>query len=411
MATPLQARAVLHLDLDCFFVSVERLYDPSLAGKPVIVGARSRRGVVASCSYEARAFGVHSAMPIGEALRKCPQAEIVSVNGARYAKHSQAVTEILMAHAPHVEKASIDEFYLELTGVDKFFGAWPFAQKLRQAVIKGTGLPISMGMGISKVVAKMATSHGKPNGEFQVKPGEEKAFLHPHPVGKLPMVGPRIGEVMKTLGIHTIGDLAAFPVERLEKRLGVWGRDLWQRAHGIDSREVREAWEQKSMSLERTFEHDVDDVQWLRERIVALAERLGYQLRAQGKLARCVNVRIRYSDFVTVGVQHRIRPTASDAQLIEVAKQLFAQRYDPGRSVRLIGVGLSELQRGPHQIDLFTDTAREMNLLGALDRIRKKHGSAAIVRSSATEVPGQESVLLNRLDEMAGPFPAWRRPV
>jgi DNA polymerase-4 len=372
-------RAILHLDLDSFFVSVERLFDKTLIGKPVIVGGTGNRGVVSSCSYEARKMGVHSAMPIVKARRLCPNGIFVKGRMNEYGKFSGIVTDIIAATAPLFEKASIDEFYLDLSGMDKFFGTYKWSTELRQKIIAETGLPISFGLAANKMLAKMATGEAKPNGQYMVEPGKEQEFLDPKLVGKIPMCGEKTVEYLQTKGINTIYELRQFSLQALQLWLGKHGTYLWNRAHGLDNSEVHPYHDAKSLSSERTFDIDQNDVAWLKKVMIALTETLAFDLRSDRKLCSCIAVKIRYDDFSTHTRQMAIPPTSNSKIFIEKAYHLFDEFYEPGRKVRLIGVRLSGLTEGSYQINMFDDREKDVLLYKAIDELKSKHGAGKLV--------------------------------
>lgn len=367
-------RYIAHLDLDSFFVSVEVLNDPSLKGKPVIVGGSRERGVVAACSYEARKFGIHSAMPMKKAMQLCPHAILVRGTRGEYSRFSRWVTEIIAAKAPLFEKASIDEFYIDLTGMDKFFEPYEWTIELRQEIIDKTKLPISFGLASNKLVAKIATDEAKPNGYLFVQPGKEKEFLAPLPVNKIPGVGESTFITLKEMGIKLIGDIAKLPVEELEERLGKWGADLWQKSQGLHYSEVHAYHEAKSISTENTFEHNTNDVEFLLSELVRMTEKVAYELRQDEMLAGCVAVKIRYPNFETTSRQTTINYTFSDDELIPVAIKLFHQLYRKGTPVRLLGVRLSELTHHAVQGSLFENREKKTNLYKAIDDVKNKFG-------------------------------------
>ncbi len=371
-------RAILHLDLDSFFVSVERLFDKSLIGKPVIVGGTSNRGVVSSCSYEARRFGVHSAMSITKARRLCPNGIFVGGRMKDYGKFSGIVTDIIAEKSPLFEKASIDEFYVDVSGMDRFFGVYNWSTELRKKIIDETNLPISFGLSINKMLAKMATNEAKPNGQLMIEAGKEQAFLDPKPVSKIPMCGEKTTEFLKTKGIETIYDLRSFSAEALQNWLGKHGAYLWKRAHGIDNSEVHPYHDPKSMSSERTFDSDTADTDFLKKVIISLGEKLAFELRGEKKLSSCIAIKIRYSDFSTHSKQMAIPHTSNSRVLIEKALHLFDDFYERDRKVRLIGIKLSDLAEGDYQIDLFNDREKDVLLYKAIDELKNKHGSSKI---------------------------------
>jgi len=378
----MQDRAVVHMDLDSFFVSVERLRDDRLLGKPVIVGGLSDRGVVAACSYETRAFGVRSAMPMKMALKLCPDAIVLRGDFEAYTQYSDAVTSLVMAEAPVVEKASIDEFYLDMTGMERFFGTYQFATNLRQKIHKETGLQMSFGLSVNKTVSKVATNFVKPAGQYQVHPGEEKAFLAPMPVGKIPMIGAVTAQQLRNMGISHVGSLSQMPLKLLERTFGKSGIQLWERANGIDLRPVVPYSEQKSLSKEITFEQDTTDVGLIRRILGSLTEQLAYDLRQAGQCSSCVTVKVRYSNFDTHTRQITLPATASDHLLIPAVRDLFERLYDRRLLIRLIGVRFSKLLQGQEQLGLFDQGARLVPLYGAMDLLRNRYGDFSVLRAS-----------------------------
>jgi DNA polymerase-4 len=385
----MQERAIVHMDLDSFFVSVERLRDPRLVGKPVIVGGLSDRGVVAACSYETRAFGVRSAMPMRMALKLCPDAIVLRGDFEAYAQHSDWVTRMIMDRAPVVEKASIDEFYLDMTGMERFFGSYQFATDLRQKIHTETGLQISFGLSVNKTVSKVATNHVKPAGQFQVLPGEEKAFLAPMTVGKIPMIGAVTAQTLRNMGIVHVGTLSQMPLKVLERTFGKSGVMLWERANGIDLRPVVPYSEQKSLSKEITFEQDTTDVKLLHRILGSLTEQLAYDLRKLGQCTSCITVKLRYSNFDTHTRQISIPASASDHRLIPAVHELFEKLYDRRLLIRLIGVRFSKLLQGQEQLSLFDDGARLVPLYGAMDNLRNRYGDFSVLRASGLMERGE----------------------
>jgi DNA polymerase-4 len=374
-------RIIAHFDLDAFFVSVECLNDPSLKGKPLIVGGRER-GVVAACSYEARKYGIHSAMPMKTALRLCPHVTVVGGSRGEYSKYSRLVTEIIAAKAPLFEKASIDEFYLDLTGMDKYFNPYQWTIDLRQEVIDKTGLPISFGLAGNKMVAKIATDEAKPNGYLHIAFGREKEFLAPLKVNKIPGVGEHTYQSLRDLGIETIDELAAQPIELLEKCLGKYGGDLWRKAHGIHTGEVVPYHEAKSISTESTFEENILDTDWLLTQLVGMTEKVAYELRQDNKMAGCIAVKIRYPDFETTSRQTAIAYTFYDDELIPKAKDLFHKLYRKGQPVRLLGVRLSELTDEAVQTNLFSNVEKKTELYKAIDDVKNRFGTNSLTKAT-----------------------------
>lgn len=373
-------RAIVHMDLDSFFVSCERLVDSRLNGIPLIIGGNSERSVVSSCSYEARKFGVRSAMPVKAALRLCPQATVVNVNMELYSKLSKSVTQIIAERAPLFEKASIDEFYLDITGMDKFFGNYKWTNELTELITKETGLPISFGLSVNKTVAKIATGEGKPNGKMHIEQQQVRTFLNPLSIRKIPFLGKASFEALTGIGIHTIRDLAQTPVEHVQSLLGKNGVDLWNKANGICNSPVEPYSERKSISTERTFEQDTYDVNQIKVLIGRMVEKLGFQLRQGNWLASCVVVKIRYSNFETETKQQKIYYTSNDRVIIDMARELFEKLYTKGLPIRLVGIGLTGLVKGNYQINLFEDSAEQTNLYQAIDAIKKRFGQNAIKR-------------------------------
>jgi DNA polymerase-4 len=374
------------MDLDSFFVSVERLRNSALVGKPVIIGGNSDRGVVASCSYEARSFGIHSAMPMKQAKQLCPNATIIRGDSQLYSDYSRDVTSIIAESVPLYEKSSIDEFYIDLTGMEKFFGSWKLAMALKDKILKETGLPISFGLASNKTVSKVATGTAKPSGQRKVDFGEEIPFLAPLSVRKIPGVGTETYKTLRGLGIQYIKTLQEMPMELLFKTLQKPGIDLWKKAQGIDHRKVEPYQERKSIGTERTFEKDTIDVVKLRNIISAMAENLAYQLRKGDKLCACITVKVRYSDFNTHTLQAKIPYTSADHVLIGKSLELFDKLYNRRLLIRLIGVRLSDLVSGGFQMNLFEDSEEMANLYQAMDRLRNRYGNDAVKRANGLEI-------------------------
>lgn len=389
-------RSVMHMDLDTFFVSVERLMDSRLNGLPVLIGGTSDRGVVASCSYEARAFGVHSAMPMKMAKQLCPEAIIIRGNSSNYLKYSDMVSEIVREAVPVFEKTSIDEFYCDLTGMDRFFGCYKFASEMRQKVIKETGLPISFGLSANKTVSKVATGEAKPNNQLLIERGTEKSFLAPLSIKKIPMVGEKTYQILRNLGIRDIRTLQGMPVELLQRTLGENGLMIWKKANGIDNSPVVPYHERKSISTERTFDRDTIDVIKLRGLLIAMAENLSFQLRKGDKLTSCVTVKVRYSDFQTQTLQCRIPYTSADHLLVPKVLELFDKLYQRRVLVRLIGVRYSHLVSGGYQINLFDDSEERISLYQAMDKIRLRYGDRAVIKAAGIQA--------NTIGRMDNPF-------
>ncbi len=376
------ARSILHMDLDSFFVSVERLQHPEFLGKPVIIGGLGDRGVVSSCSYEARTFGVHSAMPMRMARNLCPDAIYVRGDFDSYTYYSHMVTDIIKEKVPLYEKSSIDEFYIDLTGMDKFFGCYKMATELRQKITKETGLPISMGLSINKTVSKIATGQAKPAGQLNIDIGTEKPFLAPLSVRKIPMVGEETYRSLRNLGIDKIKTVQEMPQVLMEKALGKNGTGIWQKANAIDSSPVKPYREQKSMSAERTFQQDTIDIYFLKTIIAGLVEKLCFELREQQKLTACLTVKIRYSNFDTHTLQKRIAYNSADHVILPLVMDLFEKVYNRRMLIRLVGIKFSHLVHGNYQINLFDDTEEMINLYQAIDKLKNRFGNGAIVRAN-----------------------------
>ncbi|WKX77626.1 DNA polymerase Y family protein [Zobellia laminariae] len=376
-------KTILHLDLDTFYVSVERLINSDLVNKPLLVGGLSDRGVVAACSYETRGYGVHSGMPMKMAKELCPEAIAIRGNAGTYSKHSDVVTEIIQEQVPLFEKSSIDEFYADLTGMDRFFGSYKYASELRQRIIRETGLPISFGLSANKVVSKVATGEAKPSNQLKIDYGFEKPFLAPLSIKKIPMVGDKTYQTLRNLGLRKIHTVQEMPIEVMRNVLGKNGAVIWKRANGLDNTPVIPFCERKSISTERTFDKDTIDVTMLRGILIAMTENLAYQLRRGEKLTACIAVKIRYSDFNTYSKQLRIPYTSGDHILIPKILDLFKTLYNRRLLVRLIGIRFSHLVGGNYQINLFDDTEEALNLYDAMDRIRNRYGDKSVIRASA----------------------------
>ena len=381
----MNSKSILHLDLDTFFVSVERLLDSRLVGLPILIGGTSDRGVVASCSYEARAFGIHSGMPMKLAKDLCPEATIIRGNSANYSKLSQDVTDIIKEMVPVYEKSSIDEFYVDLSGMDRFHGCLKLAKEVRQRIIRETGIPNSFGLSINKTVSKVATGEAKPNNELQILEGTEKPFLAPLSIKKIPMVGDKTYQTLRNLGIRNIGTVQEMPLEMMEQVLGKNGVSIWKKAQGIDNSAVQPYCERKSISTERTFDKDTIDVRRLEVILVAMCENLAYQLRRGNKLTACVTLKIRYSDFNTYTMQRRIPYTSADHLLLPIVKELFKKLYQRRVLIRLIGVRFSHLVEGGHQINLFDDSEERIQLYQAMDKMRLRYGDRAVVSAAGLD--------------------------
>jgi len=376
------------------------LLDSKLNGKPVLIGGTSDRGVVASCSYEARRFGIHSAMPMRLAKQLCPEAIVLRGNSGIYTKFSQNVTQVIKESVPLYEKTSIDEFYIDLTGMDKFFGCHKLATELRQRIIKETGLPISFGLSLNKTVSKIATGEAKPNNQIKIENGTEKPFLAPLSVKKIPMVGNVTYKALCDLGVKQIRTVQEMPMELMHKVLGKNGLSIWKKANGIDNSPVIQYHERKSISTERTFNKDTTDVAKLKGIVIAMAENLAYQLRRGNKLTACVTFKIRYSDFQTYTQQKRIPYSSMDHNIIPIVLELYKKMYNRRLLVRLVGVKFSHLVEGGHQIHLFEDDEKLLHLSQAIDKMRERYGDRAVINAA-----GMEAKTISRWNPFTGEPP------
>jgi DNA polymerase IV len=375
-------RSIAHFDLDAFYVNVEYLRNARLRGKPIAVGGHSDRGVIASCSYEARKFGVHSAMPTRLAKRLCPELIIIRGDMDSYSRFSNMVTEIIQTEVPIFEKSSIDEFYIDMTGMDKFFGTSRFVHQLRRKIIKESGLSISHALATNKLISKVATNECKPDGQIEITPGNEKLFLAPLPIEKMPMVGNQTATLLRRMGVETISILSQIPVEMMINLLGKNGIELWRRAQGIDETPIVPYHEQKSIGTENTFETDTIDVQFLQKELVRMTEKIAFELRCNNQLTGCITVKIRYSDFQTMTMQSTIAYTANDHLLIQKVKEIFARLYDRRQLLRLIGVRFTNLVQGSYQINIFEDSQEIIGLYQAIDSVKKQFGEKYIFRAA-----------------------------
>lgn len=374
---------IVHMDLDTFFVSVERLKDARLINKPVVVGGTGDRGVVASCSYEARAFGVHSAMPMRQARMLCPEVIVVRGDYEHYSYYSNMVTEIVEEKVPLYEKSSIDEFYIDMSGMDKFFGTYNYMKDVRNRIIKETGLPISFGLSENKTVSKVATGEAKPNNHLKIDLGIEKQFLAPLPVRKIPMVGEVTSQLLRKMGIVKIKTVQEMPLQVMDNILGENGKTIWRKANGIDNSPVEPYTERKSISSEETFSTDTIDIKKIKTILMAMTEKLAFQLRKENKLTSNISVKIRYSDFDTHTKQMRIPYTSTDHTLMKVVKELFDKLFERRVLIRLVGVRFSGLVSGGYQINLLEDSESIIQLYQEMDFVRKRYGDKAVQRVSA----------------------------
>ncbi len=379
-----EQRTIMHLDLDAFFCSVEVLNNQELRGKPLVIGGSSDRGVVASASYEARKYGVRAAMPMRLARQLCPEAQVLSGDMEKYTYYSDLVTEIIAERAPLYEKASIDEFYLDLTGMDKYIGNLKWSSELKTRIVQETGLSLTYALSVNKLVSKMASNEVKPQGVEWVAAGRVKGYLEPLNVQKIPGVGSQTYQQLASLGVRTIRVLRQIPLKLLEKEFGGGlGRTLHEKSFGRDPQPVVPYRAQKSLSHEHTLHEDTTDLSVLMTLLTGLTEQLGFQLRSDKKVTSCIAVKIRYSDFNTVSRQRKISYTSHDPALLAVARELLLELYDRRQRIRLVGVRFSHLAYGDHQINLFSDAGKIIDLHQAMDTVRAKYGRRAVMRGAS----------------------------
>ena len=383
-------RAIVHIDMNTFFVSCERLINSELNGIPLIIGGGDR-GVVASCSYEARKFGVRSAMPIHMAMKLCPQAKIMKGDMELYSRLSHDITEIIQ------EKARIDEFYLDITGMDRFYGSYKWTDELAQRITKETGLPLTFALSVNKTVSKIGTGEGKQKQNLEIPEHLVQSFLNPLSIRKIPMVGQKTFELLSRIGIRTIRTLSEMPAESLQQMIGKNGTELWKKANGIDNTPVEPYTERKSISTEHTFSQDTIDILKLSRILQGMVEKLAYELRAEEWLASTVTVKIRYANFDTETKQSRVQYTSADHILNQTVVDLFNRLYQRRMRLRLIGVRFSGLVRGTYQIDLFNDTEEMLALYQAMDRMKNRYGFDAVMRcAGASFKPNNKDEILKR---------------
>jgi DNA polymerase-4 len=382
--------------MNTFFVSCERLTNSQLEGIPLIIGGGDR-GVVASCSYEARRFGVRSAMPIAMALRLCPQAKVMKGDMELYSKYSHTITEIIQEKAPVVEKASIDEFYLDITGMDQFYGNYQWTNALAQTITKETGLPLTFALSVNKTVSKIGTGEGKQKRNLEIPEHMVKAFLNPLSIQKIPMVGDVTFRLLSRIGIRTIQTLSEMPAEVLQQMIGKNGIEIWKKANGIDNNPVEPYTERKSISTEHTFSQDTIDLVQLKTILIGMVEKLAFQLRSEQWLTSTVVVKIRYANFDTETKQCKIAYTSADHILTKNVTELFDKLFQRRMRLRLIGIRFSGLVRGTYQINLFEDTEEMLALYAAMDRMKSRYGFDAVMRcAGASFKPNTKDAILRR---------------
>jgi DNA polymerase IV len=412
---PALSRTIFHVDMDAFFVSVEELYDPSLKGKPVIVGGqRHERGVVSAASYEARKFGVHSALPLRTAAKLCPQAIFVDGHPERYRECSEKAYRVLTAFSPQVEMASIDEAYLDMTGTARLHGP-PLraAHKLHQRMKEETQLNCSIGIGSSRLIAKVSSAQAKPNGVLWIVPGEEAKFLAPLDVREIPGVGKVMESHLHALGIKKVGDLAQLEESELEERFGKWGLALAGKARGEDAggwfdSEVGADTAAKSISHEHTYNEDTADVSQLEATLMRLSEMVGRRLREAKLYARTIQLKLRYKDFTTITRAHSLAAaTQLDGEIFEEVRKLFRKNWRTGSEVRLLGVQASSFEAQTEQINLLEGGRQQRwkDALAAADRLRDKFGE-----SSVSLAAGMRGSFRERTHENPAGLPGKAKP-
>ena len=390
-------RHIAHFDLDAFFVSVEQLRNSNLKGKPILIGGKSDRGVVAACSYEARKFGIHSAMPMKTALRLCSHAIIIKSDFEAYGNYSKLVTEVIKDSVPLFEKSSIDEFYIDLTGMDKFFGCSKFSDGLKTKVLKESGLAVSYGLASNKLISKVATNEVKPNGQIEIAFGNEKNFLAPLSIMKIPGIGKQTGHKLLKMGVETVKTLSEIPVSMMQNLLGKNGIELSRRSNGIDETPVIPYHEQVSISTEQTFQQDTIDMNFLNSELVRMTEKIAFELRQQNKVTGCVAVKLRYSNFETYTRQISIPYTNADHLLLKIAKELFKKLFERRMLIRLVGIRFTDLIPGTYQINLFDDTQQAIKLYQAIDSVKKQYGEKFLIRAAGINEIKSYKTVTNKL--------------
>ena len=370
-------RAILHLDVDSFFASVEIRRNISLKGKPLIISGNGVQSVVASCSFEARSWGIHTGMPIRMVRRMCPEAIVIQGDMEAYQRESGIIEEIIQDAVPVCERATLDAFYADLTGMDKYFG-WRWSEELKQRIFRETHLPLSIGLAINKLVARIGTLEARPNGARLIEKGTERIFLSPLPVRKLPGVGDIISRKLNLMGIREIGLLAALPPRLLEREFGKPGVQLWKKANAEDYSPVVPHQQQDTLQWEQVLDRETTDLAILKRHLVTYLGMLSKQLRERKCLCTRIRVKIRYADFNTFSREKKITPTCMDSTLEREACELLAILFDRRQGIRLLGVQLGGLVKGSPQLDLFDQGAKNIHLQKTLDRIRNRFGDAAL---------------------------------
>lgn len=375
-------RHIAHLDIDDFFVAIERLRNNRLVGKPVLIGGEGDRGIVVACSREAAAYGIHAGLPMRLALRLCKSSVVVRGDFESYSKQSLLVTNVITDSVPLVEKSALDQFYVDLTGMDKFFGCAKITSGLKNRVLRESGLTASYGLASNKMVSKVAALQGRPNGQLEIPFGNEKGFLGPLSVLKIPGVGKETGYKLLQMGVETIQVLSEIPAEHLCAVVGSSGNELWRRANGIDDSPVIPYSEQKSLSTEFTFQQDTIDLNLLLAQLARMTESLAFALRTENRLTGCVTVKIRYSDGDTHVADRKLPFCNTDHVLIAVIRDLFRQLFTRRMLVRLVGVRFTQLLPGVKQLDMFRDSAETIRLYKAIDSVKKRFGEGLLTRTT-----------------------------
>ncbi len=375
-------RHIAHLDMDDFYVSVERLRNAKLAGRPVLIGGNGDRGIVAACSSEAAKFGIYPSLPMRTALRLCKYATVVKADYEEYSKQSKLITEVIRDSVPLVEKSAMDQFYIDLTGMDKFFGCVKFTGELKKKVLRESGLASTYGLASNKMVSKVAAGQVSPNGQLEIPFGNEKGFLAPLSVVKIPGVGKETAFKLIKMGVETIKVLSEIPPEMLCDVVGASGNELWRRANGIDETPVVPFSEQKALSKEHTFQQDTIDMNLLTAQLVRMTEQLGFALRKENRLTGCIIVKIRYTDGDTHTAQRSILYNNTDHILLSAVRELFTKLFTRRLLIRLIGIRFQNLIPGVKQIDMFEDSAETIKLYQSIDHIKKRFGEGKLGRGA-----------------------------
>lgn len=373
-------RQIVHMDLDAFYVNCTLLKMPELAGRPLIIGGISNRGVVTSASYEARKYGIQAAMPTRVALQRCPDAVVIKGDFDLFTQYSNIVNDIISERVPVHERASIDEFYMDMSGMDRFFGSLQFTKELVHRVQKETGLPMSFGLSVNKTIAKMCTNYAKPRGRLQISLNEVQPFIDPQSIRNLPSLGDVTYKLLRRIRIKIIQTLRQVPSDSMQELLGKDGLRLWEKANGIDNTPVIPCTNKKSISTEKTFDKDSQDLKELKALLLAMVEKVAFQLREGNLMCSTITVRIRYTNWDTETMQKKIAFTSSDEVLIPCAYELFEKLYQRRMLLRLIGVKLSGLVRGNQQIDLFQDNIKMIRLYQAMDRMKHRFKNPGLIR-------------------------------